>query len=161
MIRAATLSILALLGGWLLIGMPVEAQEPSGPTQTDAAQIGSRVSETLEALRTLLHSTESRLEQLETRLDSQDERTSRLQSEVEDLRQRVEEQRAELREARSSRQGGIQALRTLVIAGGVALIALGLAAFGIILRRLRSLEAVPDHVGRGVEQDEAEESSQQ
>ncbi|MFB6286407.1 MAG: hypothetical protein ABEK03_07505 [Candidatus Bipolaricaulia bacterium] len=149
-----TIALLAL-GTWPAFGQDASTQTPS----TEAGN--PDIARTLEALRTLLQNTESRLEQTETRLDAQGERTSQLQSQVNDLQERVEGQLSILSEQIADQGARINRLQTASILVAVVLVAV--IAVGLIRhsRRLSALEALHDHVDRGVEQDDAEEPSQE
>lgn len=145
---------LLALGAWPALGQDASTQTPS----TEAGN--QDIAQTLEALRTLLQSTESRLEQVETRLDAQGQRTSRLRSRVDDLQERVEGQVSILSQRVADQAAQVNRLQTAGILVAVLLVAI--LVIGLILqsRRMRALEALQDHVDRGVEQDDAEESSQ-
>jgi len=159
--RAVAVTILLLVGGLVALGSPASAQEAPNGTQTDSVQIGSDIAETLEALRTLLQGTEAELDQLETRLDAQSERTQQLQHDLEQLRQRVEGQLTVLSESQRAQRNRMQRLQTIGIVTGIVVIGIVIAVLVVGMRRLRALEALHDHVDRGVEQDDAEEPSQE
>lgn len=151
--------VLAMLGpmAWTL---PAIAQ---ASTQTPSVQAaGSQeIAQTLEALRTLLQSTEARLEQVETRLAAQDDRVHQLQGTVDDLQQRVEGQLSILSERVSAQRAQLGRLQTIGILAVVILLVIVVAGLVAQARRLQALEALQDHVDRGVEQDDAEEPPQQ
>ncbi len=156
------LSVVALLtlAMMTLATWPVLAQDTSTQTPSTEAE-NQDIAQTLEALRTLLQSTESRLEQVETRLDAQDERTSQLNDRVDDLQERVEGQVSILGQRVADHGAQIDRLQTAGILAALGLLAI--LVIGLILqsRRLRALEAVQDHVDRGVEEHDAEQPPQQ
>lgn len=159
--RAVAVTILMLVGGLVTLGLPASAQQTPDTTQTESVQIGANIADTLEALRTLLQSTEAELEQLETRLDAQSERTQQLQNDLGQLRQRVEGQLTVLSESQRAQRNRIQRLQTIGIATGIVVVGIVIVALVVGIRRLRALEALHDHVDRSVEQDDAEEPSQE
>ena len=151
--------VLAMLGpmAWTL---PAIAQASTQTASVQAA--GSQeIAQTLEALRTLLQSTEARLEQVETRLAAQDDRVHQLQGTVDDLQQRVEGQLSILSERVSAQRAQLGRLQTIGILAVVILLVIVVAGLVAQARRLQALEALQDHVDRGVEQDDAEEPPQQ
>ena len=137
--------------------VPTLAQDSS---QTPSVQAtGNRdIAQTLEALRTLLQNTESRLEQVETRLNAQDERTRQLQSRVDDLQERVEGQLSIVSERIADQHSQVDRLQTIGILAAVLLLVILVSGLIAQARRLQALEALQDHVDRGVEQDDPEES---
>ncbi len=159
--RAVAVTLLLLVGGLVGPGLPASAQGTADTTQTDSVQIGSDIAETLEALRTLLQSTETELEQLETQLNAQHERTQQVETDLEQLRERVEGQLTVLSESQRAQRNRIQRLQAIGVIIGVVVIGIVVAAVVVGTRRLRALEALRDHVDRGVEQDDAEEPSQE
>ena len=140
--------------------LPALAQESSSQTPSVQAAGSQEIAQTLEALRTLLQSTESRLEQAETRLNAQDDRVHQLQGKIDDLQQRVEGQLSILSERVSDQRSQVGRLQTIGILAVVILAVILGAGLVAQARRLQALEALQDHVDRGVEQHDAEEPPQ-
>lgn len=156
----AVVALVTLMTTVLAGALPALAQDSPPQTPSAEATDNQGIAQTLTALRTLLQNTESRLEHVETRLDAHDERVRQLRSRVEDLQGRVEGQMSILSERVSSQQSDIRRHQTIGVLAVVILLGILVAGLVAQARRLRALEALQDHVGRGVEQDDAEEPSQ-